>query len=1075
MKIEDNILVFLIYKLIFFIMNKRFLSVALFGALMLASTGTFTSCKDYDDDINGLQEQVDANKKTLDEKLTALQTAMDKASADVTAAKAAAAAAQAAADKAQATGDAAAKAAAAADQAAAAAKAAAAQAKVDAIAEATKLVNDLKAIVDTKVDQSVYDAKMKVIDAHLAVIDGRLDSLEAADIAIKQQIAALEAFKASIDALNLTTAFPALQAQVTTLVADLQALSDQVSQNATDITTLKADLLALSNRIDTIEENVTTIGNSLNTLISLLSHRLTDLTFAPTEFINGIEVINFTTLQYTAWTNLLADESDGSTTTSINDGKTTATYYASPSSVKKADIKTLSILAQDATNTTRAAGEDLISVALNEEIVNGKMVVNLKKNTTDSFAGTTTTNPAGNTVEKFILVALKAEIELTADEIKNGMKPVVTSDWARLAETAATPYIHNKTVATDPSVPTRSIADDAHFYAYTTIHDNNDVCTTAGQYIIKSIPYTESLDLNTLVDVCDKANHRYSISDYNLAFEFALVSYNLKANGEEKQDQKLFARIDDKGVMTSQARNGAVNNRDAIGREPLVQVVLRDKGNNQVVDVRYFKIQWTAKKENTDLGNLGNFTGVFDATKCNTAYVNTVGEVGMNSVYTKLNIAKDVFHQLYELDDVVYATAADAVAGTPASTNLGSIAEITAPGSTMTYNLNWTLPIADCVITPDEYAAGKAIRTVYGRYINKVSSELTCTFELKLELTIAQMAFIAGYQQSYWKEGDVLSNTNKDKTFLVNPALTSDLTYGIAQFFDCQIIASMLKAYNINNVTIDEPKDLVSNAQNAKFVFDTNRLSVLGTGWSVDFNGCHLYKNGVPAAYIELGTGFIRLQENPLPTSSTHGTPTSAAKELLGKSVPVKLVATYCNGADGSLTAELDHFMVKFINPLEIALANVTDSFKDLITGGSTISISNIATIKETFGLKRTVWENGAEANATLGQWYDVKNVTWNLDEAKTNLKKDGNNIIITNDPLASNWSEFSGDYKLTASPDMVNATSLKFENNSGAALQQAIKIAVPVYATTKWAPKLIDADNQYVILTVNPGTTTRR
>ena len=122
-------------------MNKKFLSVALFGALMLASTSTFTSCKDYDDDISGLQQQVDANKKTLDEKLAALQTAMDKANADVTAAKAAAAAAQAAADQAA--------------QAAAAAKTAAAQAKVDAIAEATRLVNGLKVIVDKKVDKAV--------------------------------------------------------------------------------------------------------------------------------------------------------------------------------------------------------------------------------------------------------------------------------------------------------------------------------------------------------------------------------------------------------------------------------------------------------------------------------------------------------------------------------------------------------------------------------------------------------------------------------------------------------------------------------------------------------------------------------------------------------------------------------------------------------------------------------------------------------------------------------------------------------------------------------------------------------
>lgn len=40
-------------------MNKKFLSVALFGALLATTTGTFTSCKDYDDDIKGLQEQID--------------------------------------------------------------------------------------------------------------------------------------------------------------------------------------------------------------------------------------------------------------------------------------------------------------------------------------------------------------------------------------------------------------------------------------------------------------------------------------------------------------------------------------------------------------------------------------------------------------------------------------------------------------------------------------------------------------------------------------------------------------------------------------------------------------------------------------------------------------------------------------------------------------------------------------------------------------------------------------------------------------------------------------------------------
>ena len=39
-------------------MRKKYLSALLFGALLFASAGTFTSCKDYDDDINNLQEQI---------------------------------------------------------------------------------------------------------------------------------------------------------------------------------------------------------------------------------------------------------------------------------------------------------------------------------------------------------------------------------------------------------------------------------------------------------------------------------------------------------------------------------------------------------------------------------------------------------------------------------------------------------------------------------------------------------------------------------------------------------------------------------------------------------------------------------------------------------------------------------------------------------------------------------------------------------------------------------------------------------------------------------------------------------
>ena len=62
-------------------MNKKFLSAILFGALMVSSTGTFVSCKDYDDDIDELREQIKGlvTPESLATKIAELQTAITEA------------------------------------------------------------------------------------------------------------------------------------------------------------------------------------------------------------------------------------------------------------------------------------------------------------------------------------------------------------------------------------------------------------------------------------------------------------------------------------------------------------------------------------------------------------------------------------------------------------------------------------------------------------------------------------------------------------------------------------------------------------------------------------------------------------------------------------------------------------------------------------------------------------------------------------------------------------------------------------------------------------------------------------
>ena len=130
---------------------------------MVSSTGTFVSCKDYDDDIDNLQEQINklATKEDMTSQIATLQAALTTAAKDASDALAKATAAETAA---KAAGD-----------AAAAAKAAADKAVADAKAEAIKAVQaeiaTLKKEVEESTDAALKDMAEKVDAATKKVED----------------------------------------------------------------------------------------------------------------------------------------------------------------------------------------------------------------------------------------------------------------------------------------------------------------------------------------------------------------------------------------------------------------------------------------------------------------------------------------------------------------------------------------------------------------------------------------------------------------------------------------------------------------------------------------------------------------------------------------------------------------------------------------------------------------------------------------------------------------------------------------------------------------------------------------
>lgn len=212
----------------------------LIGALVVPTTGTLTSCKDYDDDISSLQSQID--KAGLKSDIEALQTQLQNASSAATAAKTAAESALA---KAEAAGTADAVAAvkttankAAADVVTAIADAAAAQSSADAAA-------GVASTAQTKAEQAISDAADAASDALKA--QGVADQAAADATDALRRIGTLE--QNSVTADQLTTKLQELKnsllgeggenESIATLTAKVEAYKGAVNELYSAVTSVE--------------------------------------------------------------------------------------------------------------------------------------------------------------------------------------------------------------------------------------------------------------------------------------------------------------------------------------------------------------------------------------------------------------------------------------------------------------------------------------------------------------------------------------------------------------------------------------------------------------------------------------------------------------------------------------------------------------------------------------------------------------------------------------------------------------------------------------------------------------------
>ena len=258
-------------------MNKKFLSVILFSALMVGTAGTFTSCKDYDDDIENLQGQIDklATKEDMTSQIAALQAALD-------AAKTEAAAAKTSAEEAVKKANDAASTATEAEKAAAQAALDAANAKTEAIKAAQDEVAKVKAQLESTID-SKFDAAKKELAATINELTEKVTKLTGLTTEM-------------ITSLDLQTANPELELNYAQLPAKLnpntsvkdaksyefgKGFTGSFTINANEIYTTPASFMISVAPVNAV------VTNEMFSLINSKGEALSDITLS-TEAYDGL-------------------------------------------------------------------------------------------------------------------------------------------------------------------------------------------------------------------------------------------------------------------------------------------------------------------------------------------------------------------------------------------------------------------------------------------------------------------------------------------------------------------------------------------------------------------------------------------------------------------------------------------------------------------------------------------------------------------------------------------------------------------------------------------------------------------
>lgn len=950
-------------------MKRKYLSALLMGALTVASVSTMTSCKDYDDDINNLQGQIDALSKTLSE----LQTKINDGSI---------------------------------------------LKSVESDGNGGIKVTVTKNGTDTSynIKQGEQGAAGKDADVWKIGEDGYWYKN---DTKTEYKALGTNGEKGETGAAGKDGKYYVPNPETGTFWVygdgDKAAYDSKIVYTATNEDVITAvwdnDNLTLTN----------VAGAPGKKIVVSLSSALKSLVFDPDFYYAGIEAFDLATYKYNPAT-VKAVDADGDYSmdapTVADDAFTyapdlAATYFLNPSNAKMSnDAAKYSFIAYNK-DYTRAAADygSTFKVESADLTTKGKVTVHAKYN--------------GNAIKN---IAENNQVTVLALQYTSG-NSVVTSDFAAIkASTYSKLVLNNPTLQHVDAIPSHlyQTAKDAILNA-AQIHvawnskgiDLREYVNTDRTYDKDENPTCKAWDKNAAEGLVEKSGFKYS---------FELVGYK---SGLNETSQSAHAAIASNGYtlrpqMTAggkQQAYGAAQNEATIGREPLVRVILKDTVNNKIAAVGYIKvvIEKTVaenKAEEVDLVTVNKPYTI--ACGDNNIDLQTVTWAQVEEqLYAKLNMSKEAFEDAYELDGGTVdanqfekaTTDAEALA---ADKKIGTVSQTTADvAGKQTEVIAWSIK------NQAAYAAFKAGKTTLSTYVR---------YALKKDKTAANKYV---YVKLTWtpsainlKPSTTFGNENKIKSYwyAANSAVAGtgyDEVHGNVEVVGTEG-ANDEYVFDLKNALVGNK--LSVNPLTAPYADLNQELKltfgfVTGKGLFASEDGTKVYAEKEltnVVASLDPVTGIVTYAQNETAKKLLNAYGHKDLKNTVTAIVAVK--ATICGNIDVPVAS--NEFNVKFLRPINVEEA--TASFEDAETAGSTAKIN----------LTFTDWRdhNFTDTKVTKGldyfKYYGVKEIAVDTENATTDLN--GNSSQTLKDLTDKVKFKFSAPTAISAN----NYGNLKYENN---------------------------------------------